>query len=192
MFSSKRLETTLFGVILGSILISQQYTVQASDILADSGNYRTYGNPDYDFLVKYPENWTANETANEIFNITNGVILEPIPSEAQQAGFFVGETQKTATAFADFIRSLEEIVTDPVFVNSSLTTLSELPAISFTYYQDLVGDDAKVMNIYLESGDRAFSLQYIADPEYFDDYLPVAKSIIDSFQITPRNATNIT
>jgi PsbP-like protein len=155
--------------------------------LADSSSYRTYENPDYNFVVKYPENWTANETSLP----TDGVIIEPInTAEAQRVGFFVGETQKTATTFGDFIRSLEEFVkpdTYSLFANSSLMTLSGLPAVSFIYSYD---DGFKFMYIYTEFGDKAFSLQYMAEPEYFDDYLPVAKSIIDSFHITSINVTN--
>ena len=72
-------------------------------------------------------------------------------------------------------------------INESRTTLAERPAYNITYY-DYRSGNYKVMDVSTYAGDEDIILGYIAEPGYFNKYLPGANKIINSFQLT--NTTN--
>jgi hypothetical protein len=51
-------------------------------------------------------------------------------------------------------------------------------------YQDPSAGSQKIMEVGTVIGDKAYSVQYIADAPRYTDYLPTVQKMIDSMQIT--------
>ena len=75
-------------------------------------------------------------------------------------------------------------------VDYNYTMLSDIPAYEGVYYDYRNNETRKVLNIWAYSGNDSFSLLYHTEPGYFKQYLPDAKKMIDSFEITKNNSNN--
>ncbi len=69
--------------------------------------------------------------------------------------------------------------TEDQLIESNSTTLAELPA-----HKTVIGNSVlKTMQVWTLKGDRVFTITYQADEEDFQNDLPVAKKMIESFEI---------
>ena len=74
--------------------------------------------------------------------------------------------------------------------NRTNTTLSRLPAYSISYYDYTMNKNLKIIDTMTVLDNELFHLQYYAEPGYFNQYLPEAKKMIDSFEITKNSSSN--
>ena len=69
--------------------------------------------------------------------------------------------------------------TEDQLIESNSTTLANLPA-----HETVIGNSVlKTMQVWALKGDRVFTITYQAEEEDFQNDLPVAKKMIESFEI---------
>lgn len=69
--------------------------------------------------------------------------------------------------------------TEDQLIKSNSTTLANLPA-----HETVIGNSVlKTMQVWALKGDRVFTITYQAEEEDFQNDLPVAKKMIESFEI---------
>ena len=64
------------------------------------------------------------------------------------------------------------------------TTLSGIPAVERIYYLYYSGVTFKSLEVMaLDSNNDLISIHYLAEPAYFDEYIPIVNHMVDSFKI---------
>ena len=157
-----------------------------------SQNFLLYTNPDNDFKVWYPSDWSINEG-----NITHsGVVIES-PDRAGKIlvsaiNISPAESKMTPTELATSILSSQ---------NDRRSRFIELDATNYflsghravkivqirnndTGLDDSADTQYKSMSLVTLVQGKAYFVSYIAQPELFPKYLQTAQTIIDSFEIT--------
>ena len=163
-----------------------------SDGQTNSSLIQNYTNPDFNVKLQYPANWTAQEV-----NLGPNQVVFLFPDDFKgEYSSSVGLTVNifTDNSFASFDEYFEyrsqfyNGLEDVRIINESTTTLAGRPAYNITYYDYSNNKNFKALDISTYVDDEDFILDYYAEPGYFDKYLPEAKRIMNSFQIT--NTTN--
>ena len=181
-------------ILLPGLLQQSIYCTTEGD--ATNELTQTYENPDYHVRIEYPTNCTAKE-----IDLSPRQVVTFIPNEfSEEYGSPVGLYISASTSIgpsnnlSDMTKVYDKVVNgdpDTRFVNdTNATALSELPAYSITCYDYARGGNQKVMDTMTVLDNERYHIQYSAESGYFDKYQPQIKRMIDSFQITSRNATN--
>lgn len=159
-----------------------------------SQNFLLYINPDDDFKVWYPPDWSINEG-----NITHsGAVIES-PDRAGKIlvsaiNISPAESKMTPAELATSILSSQ---------NDRRSRFIELDATNYflaghqavkivqiknndTGLDDSANTQYKSMSFVTLVEGKAYFVSYIAQPELFPKYLQTAQTIIDSFEITNR------
>jgi hypothetical protein len=196
-------------VLLVSLFIfpSILYNMSLANAQQDNTNFLTYTNTDLDFTIKYPPDWTVDESN---VAIRNEVIFAP-----PDKGAIVGVMINTLTPEeAALINASSSAITNasenqiPSNLSSSAKLLEVDPnsyllsghhAIRLIQIQSYGGPgqpyspqypephNAKIMTYGLLLGTKSYSVLYgISPPEDFSKYLQTAQSMIDSFQIISK------
>ena len=154
-----------------------------------------YQNPEYGIQILCPENWVYGEEENRFtgeFQVFFTSLIELQQSER------IGESPPTVGVatrevplanldlhlFADL--NIEDLTSEGYEIISTNfnTTLSGMPAFEVVYV------DAN-RTIYLQDwtilGDRAYGAIYLSPESRFNQFLPIAQDIINSFTITDDN-----
>lgn len=149
----------------------------------DNTNFLTYANTDYGFTLKYPSNWTVNDTDinGSGFRIYSpdrvAVILVNIkPAVANET---LGEIAKAYVSGR---------TTMPLEINTNTYFLSGHHAVraidSGTFTS---GREFKLMSWAVIVGNKSYAVGYYATPAArFPDYIQTAQNIVDSFQIISK------
>lgn len=186
----------MFMNIILLIFLSYILVLGVSQAVSSQVQLLTYSNLDYNISIHYPSNWTPSE-----------VNLAPY-----QAVKFVAPTveeRETPTSIAVFtpatlgiaVRPLDSVnITTDQFIDhffdtsytspsqyriigSSNTTLAGTEADRIIMYEyPEGGQTAKVMRVITVQNGTAYWIKYSAEPGKFDEYLPVAQTMIDSFR----------
>jgi hypothetical protein len=159
-----------------------------------SESFLLYTNPDDDFKVWYPSDWSINEG-----NITHsGVVIES-PDRAGKIlvsaiNISPAESKMTPAELATSVLSSQ---------NDRRSRFIELDATNYflsghhavkivqirnneTGLDDSMDTQYKSMSLVTLVEGKAYFVSYIAQPELFPKYLQTAQTIIDSFEITNR------
>jgi hypothetical protein len=159
-----------------------------------SQDYLLYSNPDDDFKVWYPSDWSINEG-----NITHsGVVIES-PDRAGKIlvsaiNISPAESKMTPAELATSILSSQNDKRSRfIELDASNYFLSGQPAVKIvqirnndTGLDDSADTHYKSMSLVTLVEGKAYFVSYIAQPELFPKYLQTAQTIIDSFEITNR------
>jgi hypothetical protein len=159
-----------------------------------SENFLLYTNPDDDFKVWYPSDWSINEG-----NITHsGVVIES-PDRAGKIlvsaiNISPAESKMTAAELATSILSSQNDRRSRfIELDASNYFLSGHPAVKIVQIRnndagldDSMDTQYKSMSLVTLVEGKAYFVSYIAQPELFPKYLQTAQTIIDSFEITNR------
>lgn len=174
--------------------------VQGSRV-GSSSSFLTYENPDYNLKIKVPPNWTVGEE-----NLTSPYIVRIIPNDflaerTSPVGIYIvadspPPDRDTLSEWAANTESLFEAAGRLGYlryIDSTNTTLSGMPAYSISYYDFTNSTVTPIPNLKVTettmfvpytSGNVLFTVQYYAEPKYFDKYLHESRKAIESFQIT--------
>ena len=163
----------------------------------DNASFLTYTNPDLGFTIKYPPDWTVNNT-----NTVNGhkvtftsaykvgIVFVQIQNATQReiAVYNMNDSAKTNT-----IRTHLTLGERLIELDVTRYLLSGHPAIRIIETQSFGGPgqpisskpyDAKGMIYSVVLGGKFYKVAYmVTPPERFLNYLQTAQSMIDSFQI---------
>ena len=159
-----------------------------------SENFLLYTNPDDDFKVWYPSDWSINEG-----NITHSGVVIGSPDRAGKilvSAINISPTESKMTP-AELATSILSSQNDrrSRFIELDATNyfLSGHPAVKIVQIRnndtglDDNGDaQYKSMSLVTLVEGKAYFVSYIAQPELFPNYLQTAQTIIDSFEITNK------
>jgi hypothetical protein len=186
------------------ILYIITHSIPLANAQQDNTNFLTYTNTNLGFTIKYPPDWTVDESN---IAIRNEVIFAPADKGAI-VGVMIGNLTPeeaaliNASSFAITNASANQI---PSNLSSSAKLLEINPngyflsghrAIRLVQIQSYGGPgqpyspqypvphEAKIMTYGLLLGTKSYSVMYgISPPEDFPKYLQTAQSMINSFQI---------
>jgi hypothetical protein len=159
-----------------------------------SQNFILYTNPDDDFKIWYPSNWSINEG-----NIIHSGVVIASPDRAGKILVSVInispiESRMTPSELAKSVLSSQnDSRSRLVELDANNYFLSGHPAVKIVQIKnnDTVLDGAddiqyKSMSLVTLVEGKAYFVSYIAQPEKFPNYLQTAQTIIDSFEIINR------
>jgi len=186
----------MFVSVIMLIFLSFMFILGTSQIVSSQVQFLTYSNPDYNISIPYPSNWTPSEvnlgpyqvvrfvapsveehetpTSIVVFTpATLAVAIQPLDSSNMTRGQFIDQ-------FLDFVY---ESTSQYRIIETSNTTLGGMEAeqiVMYEYLQDR--STSKVMRVIAVANGTAYSIKYTAEPGKYDEYLPVAQTMIDSFR----------
>ena len=156
--------------------------------------WSTYRDPTGTFAVSYPTNWVSDQGESgirfkapaETFsdNYVNAAVLimsDTLPS--------VTNTLQDMTEYK--LKSYSVSTPDDKLILSQGTSLAGLPAhmvvvefLNVGTFLDLWGiGKLKALEVWTVKGDKSYSILYITPVEKFEQYLPIAQQMINSFRI---------
>ena len=151
--------------------------------------YLSYVSDDYGMELDYPEAWTLS--SRDDFLLSGVMAASPL-EDAED--FFrenisvlverVGEN----TSLEDYtIDSISEIRNSGNFtlLDTQGYSLGDRDAVSAVYRGEERNVEIKRMQLWTVAGDKAYIITFTAQPEEYERYFPIAKKVIDSFQLLP-------
>ena len=162
-----------------------------------NSTYLTYENSTYGITIKYPHNWSIIGSAGIEDNDVNIVaFLSPNQTdnalvEVHQDKLGNGNTD-IAAYLSSVISSYKNALHDFKVIESNTNSLiagNKAYKLTFAY---TTGDGFKMKD--MESGtiigDRVYYINYDGKESVFDNYMPILKSMIDSFKVTTATNNN--
>jgi tetratricopeptide (TPR) repeat protein len=178
------------------------YNVFASEPPRDNG-FLTYENPDYNIKVDYPANWTKSEINLRPYDVaffyptdlnrSKGLFESLFRLNIPPVSFVMQAMPKSSMSINESaLRSLSSFEgnNQSRLIDHNHTILSGMPAYEIVYYDYGNDETRKGLSVWTHYNNDPYYLSYHTDPGYFNQYLPLAKIMIDSFQITPNNNDN--
>ncbi len=159
----------------------------ASRTASAPSGYLTYRDAAWGFRISYPPDWSelvgvgggvvtvasAPESADDPYQENVSVAAEDLPNPGVSLGQF---TATSLTRARDAIAGFR-------LVSSGPATLAERPAWRVVYRGEANGVQLQWESVWLVQQGRAYSVTYAAQPSRYRAMLPVATTIIDSFQL---------
>jgi hypothetical protein len=159
------------------------------------GKFQPYENPDYKIRLLYPSDWKISEQGLSQFQIAeisapeiekkesslSSVIL--IPAKINIFAEPLRNNNYTLETYFKNFMNTNFSPGDYKIINSSSSNLAGLPAEKTVMYQYQNDSNSKVMRIIGLTNDTAYRISYYAEPGSFNEYLPVAQEMINSFEI---------
>jgi hypothetical protein len=173
----------------------------------------TYDNRNYGIQIQYPSDWSVQESKSSCELINVAAFLSPTgnPFPTAEVTIYMDRLHNSTTNldnYAHFV-AFTDYENRPSYFHAfkliELSTNSSVLAGKPAYtligtYQDPSAGLQKLMEVGTIIGDKAYSVQYIADAPKYSDYLPTVQKMIDSLVINiflrtgivtmPDNGTN--
>ena len=160
-----------------------------------SQRFVLYTNPDKDFKIWYPSDWSINEG-----NITHSGAIIASPDKAGRIIVSARnvspiESSMTAPELAKSVLSSSQNDSRSRFIELDANNffLSGHPAVKIvqirnngTGLEDSADVQYKSLSLVTIVEGKAYFVSYIAQPEIYPNYLQTAQTIIDSFEITNK------
>jgi eukaryotic-like serine/threonine-protein kinase len=159
---------------------------------ATNSNLVMYDNPNFGIKIRYPVDWTKEETDDEF---GKGVIF-PVPGSpikyAEKLSIDILENND-AKSLADKVNDLidfnqhkNDALTNYQVIESTPIVVNNIPAYKIvdTYTDPDKFGNVKSMSIEVLKGNKQYDMLFTSEPEKFDNLLPTIQKMIDSFQIT--------
>jgi hypothetical protein len=160
-----------------------------------SQRFVLYTNPDKDFKIWYPSDWSINEG-----NITHSGAIIASPDKAGRIIVSARnvspiESNMTAPELAKSVLSSSQNDSRSRFIELDANNffLSGHPAVKIvqirnngTGLEDSADVQYKSLSLVTIVEGKAYFVSYIAQPEIYPNYLQTAQTIIDSFEITNK------
>jgi hypothetical protein len=187
MFVYKQITSLIFLSFMLAWGMSQTVTSQEQ--------YLTYSNPDYNISMHYPSDWTPSEVNLGPYQVVR-FVAPSVEEEETPTSIVVFTPATLAIAVqpldssnitkAQFIDQFLNFAYDSPsryrIIETSNTTLEDMEAeqiVMYEYPED--GSTSKIMRVIGLANDTAYAIKYTAEPGKYDEYLPIAQRMIDSF-----------
>jgi hypothetical protein len=177
--------------LLGGLSVGIAY----AQFQPQQGEWTLYQNVTYGVSMLYPSNWTQH-------NITGGeddgfIYVSDFSSPEETDGYFgyvtiAIDSMPNTTSMESYLnQSINIYSQDPELQDFQLLsstignfTLAGMLAYSFEIaYTDLEFGPQNLLEVGRIFDNRAYYIQYYADPPIYQKYLPVVERMIESFQI---------
>jgi hypothetical protein len=197
IFSNTTNQTQNQGSSLTQRQPVQNQTLSQSQMLpsAQQQQWVTYRDPSGTYAISYPSEWDSIPGRN-------GAVMFRAPPETfsdqyinaavlVQTDRLPSQTNTLQAMTEDKLKSYSVTTPDDKLIESQATSLSGLPAhlvhvqfLSMGNFLDM-WEMAKLMalEVWTVNGDTSYSILYVAPVEKFEQYLPIAQQMINSFQI---------
>src|SRR5829696_5291765 len=181
-------------MVLNSLTVSQMQLAAASsdDIISENtnvipstqqqiqGEFPRYENPNLGISVQHPPDWLLVGESDDKLNFLKDAVAVEID---------VDDLDPSDTTLSDYanerVDDLREDRDDFELIEFEPVTISEgQPAQKVVY--SFTGEDGEVVNVirvWSVYQAKLYSIAYIADSNQYDQYLPIAQQMIDSFEI---------
>jgi hypothetical protein len=139
-----------------------------------------YSNPTFGIRIQYPGDWGRLDLSF-LQNNSADINFYPLddPAGSLSARIQVNSLLRSQNMTLGEYTSLKINSTEDQIIESNSTTLANLPA-----HVTVIGNSVlKTMQVWALKGDRVFTISYQAEEEDFQNDLPIAKKIIESFEI---------
>lgn len=179
IFHRDPLSPILIFILVGILI---WFSVNQNTAIAqiDETIFVPYSNPTFGIRIQYPADWGRLDLSflqNDSANI-NFYPLDD-PSGSLSVRIRVDTLLRSQNITLDEYTSMKINSTEDQLIESNSTTLANLPA-----HETVVGNSLlKTLQVWALKGDRVFSITYQAGEEDFQNDLPVAKKMIESFEI---------
>lgn len=146
-----------------------------------------YDNKDEGIRMKFPSDWRVDEShlskqdivkffAPEITDVNNDTL--PI------AGVFV-KVAPTTSSLDEFASAQQEGTPTTRTLDMYLTTISNLPGYEIVFYDYADRERTlKILSVFTIKDDQIYRINFAADPPSYDDYLSLAREMVESFLFT--------
>jgi PsbP-like protein len=185
----------LYLYIVPLAFISFMLFLGSSQTGTSQEQYLTYSNPDYDIGMHYPSDWTPSEVNLGPYQVVRFVapsveeketptsIVVFTPATLAIAVQPLDSSNITRAQFIDqFLNFAYDSPSRYRIIETSNTTLEDMEAeqiVMYEYPED--GSTSKIMRVIALANDTAYAIKYTAEPGKYDEYLPIAQTMIDSF-----------
>ena len=153
-------------------------------------NFDNYVNNEYEFTVKYPQNWLVKELNDPI---TGAIVVFNSPVE-EYSDIFPEKLYITVEPLSTNITNLEQYTQtvldrieqsggSNVKVYDEFKTIDSSPAHTVIYSRQENGLDLKQMETFTIRNGQAYTAIYIAQATEFSEFSNTAQKIIDSWKI---------
>lgn len=193
---------TLCSVLLSGVGIPGLFASETQEDEQSTAAWKTFKDRNNLFSVQYPSNWTVSGLAEEeIVGPIDVLFLAPVTDVDDIAEIeFIQYAEPSIfsspqEALESEINSLQNDPTVTKFeierpVECSSLNLSGLPACSYIYeIASTDGGNLAVMAVDALAPDgKEYEVYYRASFDLFEDLLPTAERVIESFQLTGNNS----
>lgn len=168
-------------------------------------NFISYENTDYGIKIQYPYNWKNLESldlnaivtfsAPEIREKKSSTLINIYqPAHVILAVENISSSNLNLNDFTNkYLNRLSTLNTEFQINNITDGTLAGKPAkIIFSEEMDLLNRISDVMRIFTISDGVVYRINYVADPQWFSEYMPIAQKMISTYEIVgqPKNKLN--
>ena len=162
----------------------------------NNNNISVYQNPEYGIQILCPENWIYGEEENRFTGEFQVFFTSLIELQQSQRNGETTPTVGVATRqvplanldlqlFADLnIRDLTSEEGYEIISTNLNTTLSGMPGFEVVYVD---ANRTMFMQVWTIQGDRAYGVIYVSPESRFNQVLPIAQDMMNSFTITDDN-----
>jgi hypothetical protein len=175
-----------------NIIIHRQQEALAQ-INDDNSTFKLYENPTFAIRMQYPSDWEkvepgqSSQTSN--FNIIVGFVSpkESVSDTSPPPALSIGiqnlsssqniTLDQYSAAHINFIRQQASVLESNTI---NLKGNNNMLAHKIVYINN---EGQKIMQVWTIKGDKAYHITYAANETRYNDYLPLAQKIIDSFEI---------
>lgn len=150
-------------------------------------NLSTYDNDSWGIKIQYPKNWQRQDIENPI---TTEVVIFSSPKQNQQDNFqehltisvrkFSGTLKESQELFK---KNVKNNLPGAQILKSDKATLAQKPANKLVFTGDDGEKRLKNLLIWTLKGDKAYIITYTATVDEYDNFLQIANSMIESFEI---------
>jgi hypothetical protein len=150
-------------------------------------NFFWYDNPDEGIRIKHPSDWGVIERHLEKDDIVKFFSPERTVvngnSTPPTAGVFVKIFPSNDVGLDTMASEAVQDTESTRNLEMSLLDLSGLPAYERVYYE-YSDRPLKVMSVFTIKDGQVYRINFASDPDKYDDYLSLAKEIMNSFEFT--------
>ncbi|ALI34575.1 hypothetical protein NMY3_00361 [Candidatus Nitrosocosmicus oleophilus] len=192
------ISTTMLFTSFDTYLVSAQPTENMNE------NFIPYENTDYGIKIQYPYNWKNTESldqnsvatfsAPEIREKKSSTLINIYnPAHVILAVENISSSNLDLNDFTNkYLNRLSTINTEFQINNITDGTLAGKPAkIIFSKEMDILNRISDVMRIFTISDGVVYRINYVADPKWFSEYMPVAQKMIGSYEIISQPKNNL-
>jgi hypothetical protein len=182
----------IFGIII--VVSNNLSTVAFAQGTNTNSSFLTYENSTYGITIKYPHNWSIIGSGG-IQDTDVSIVTLLSPNQTDSAIVEVhhdklGNGNKDIASYlSSAISSYKSALHDFKVIESNTNSLlggSKAYNLVFAY---TTGDGFKMKDMEMGSvvGDNVNYIVYDGKESVFDNYMPIVKSMIDSFKVTTTN-----
>lgn len=151
-------------------------------------SFNSYANYDYQFNLKYPQNWTQQELNDPI---TGEIVVFTAPAETNSdfrervylATEYLSSESLDLEEYTQTVLERIELTPDSEIIEEFATEVSGLPGRAVVYSRQEEGLQLRQMEVFTIKNERVYLIIYTAQKADFSKFSDTVKQIIDSWEI---------